>query len=63
MVAEFDDKDAAGLQMRRRLGNEVGIKFVTFFAAEKRDFRLVITHFSRQGAGFTAADVGRVGSN
>ena len=33
VVAEFEDEDAAGLQMLRGLRDQFGVEFVAFFAA------------------------------
>src|SRR5208282_5729840 len=41
IVAEFQNQQAAGLQMLRCLRNERAVKFVAFFAAEERDMRFV----------------------
>jgi len=60
IVAEFEDKDAAGFEMRGRLRNEMGVEFVALFAAVESDFRFVIAHFAHKSWCFVAADVGRV---
>jgi hypothetical protein len=60
VVAEFEDEDAAGLEMGGGLGDETGVEFVAFFAAVEGDFRFVIADFAHERAGFAAADVGRV---
>jgi len=59
-VAEFQDENAAGLEMRGGLRDEIGVEFVAFFAAVKSDFRFVIADFAHECGGFAAADVGRV---
>jgi hypothetical protein len=46
--------------MRGGLRDEIGVEFVTFFAAVESDFRFVIADFAHEGCGFAAADVGRV---
>ena len=60
VVAEFEDEDAAGFEMRGGMGDEVGVEFVAFFATVERDFRFVIADFAHERFGFAAADVGRV---
>jgi hypothetical protein len=60
VVAEFEDEDAAGLEVRGGLRDEIGVEFVAFFAAVESDFRFVIADFAHEGCGFAAADVGRV---
>jgi hypothetical protein len=60
VVAEFEDEDAAGLEMCSRLRNEVGIELVAFFAAVESDFRFVVADFTHERCGFAAADVRRV---
>jgi len=60
VVAEFEDEDAAGLEVRRSLRDEIGVEFVAFFAAVERDFRFMIADFAHERCGFAAADVGRV---
>ena len=60
VVAEFEDEDATGLEMRGGLRDEIGVEFVAFFAAVESDFRFVIADFAHEGGGFAVADVGRV---
>jgi len=60
IVAEFEDQNAAGHQLMRRLHDEAGVDFVAFFAAVERDFRFVAADFARQRFFFVAADVGRI---
>jgi len=60
VVAEFEDEDAAWLEVRGGLRDEIGVEFVAFFAAVESDFRFVIADFAHEGCGFAAANVGRV---
>ena len=48
VVAEFEDQDAAGLEMLGGLGDEVGVEFVAFFAAEERGRGFVVADFARE---------------
>jgi len=63
IVAEFEDEEAAGFEMRGGLRDETGVKFVAFFAAEKGERRFVVADFAREGWGFAAADVRRIGDD
>ena len=60
VVAELEDEDAAGLEMRGGLRDENGVEFVAFFAAVESDFRFVIADFAHERRCFAAADVGRI---
>jgi len=60
VVAEFEDQDAAGLEMGGGLREEVGVEFVAFFAAEESDCGFVVADFAGERGSFAAADVGRV---
>ena len=60
VVAEFEDQDAAWFEMRGGLRNELGVKFVAFFAAVECDFRFVVANFAHERSGFASADVGRI---
>lgn len=62
-MAEFEDQDAIGFQVRGGLRDQVGVKFVPFFAAVEREFGFVVADFARKGGGFAVADIGRVGNN
>jgi hypothetical protein len=42
------------------LGDQVGVEFVAFFAAEEGAGGFVVADFARERGGFTEADVGRV---
>ena len=46
VVAEFEDEDAAGIEVRGGLRDEVGVEFVAFFAAKERDFGFVVADFA-----------------
>ena len=59
-MTEFENQNATGLEMRGGLRNEVGVEFVTFFAAEQRHCRFMITDFACQLRSFAAADVWRI---
>jgi len=60
IVAEFEDENAAGLQVRGGLGDQVGVEFVAFFAAEEGDGGLVVTNVRRKSRRFAPRDVRRV---
>ena len=60
VVAEFEDEDATGLEVRGGLRDEIGVELVAFFAAVESDFWFVIADFAHEAGGFAAADVGRV---
>ena len=57
VVAEFEYQDAAGIEARCRLRDQVGVEFVAFFAAEERICRFVVAHFARERGCFASADV------
>lgn len=59
-MAEFEDEQAAGFEVASGFGDELGIEFVAFFAAEEGGVRFVFADFAREGGGFVAADVGRI---
>ena len=63
VVAEFEDEEAAGSEMARRLENELAVEFVAFFAAVEGGGGFVVADFDGEGAGFFAADVGGVGNH
>jgi hypothetical protein len=46
IVAEFEDENAAGLQVPGGLRDQVSVKFVAFFAAEKSNRGFVVADFS-----------------
>ena len=59
-MAEFEDEDAARLEVRGGLSDEVAIKFVPFFTAVESDFRFVIADFAHERGCFASADVRRI---
>jgi hypothetical protein len=63
VVAEFEDKQAAWLEVASGLGDELGVEFVAFFAAEEGGGGFVVAHFDRKRDEFFASDIGRVGDN
>ncbi len=62
-MAEFEDEEAAGLEVRDGLHDEIGVEFVAFFAAVECDFCFVIADFAHERRCFAAADVGRIASD
>ena len=62
IVAEFESEKAAGFEMARRFRNQQAVEFVAFFAAEEGGGGLVVADFDGEGAGFFAANVGRIGN-
>jgi hypothetical protein len=58
VVAEFEDEEAAGFEMRGGLGDEIGVEFVAFLAAVKGHCRLVLANFAHEGFRCAAPDVG-----
>ena len=60
VVAKFENEQAGRLEVLRRLGNQLGVKLVAFFAAVESQCGLVLTNFNSQAAGTPATDVGRV---
>src|SRR5207302_6211224 len=60
VVAEFEDEDAAGLEMCGGLCDEIGVQFVAFFAAVESNFRFVVAHYAHERRGFAAPDVGGI---
>src|SRR5258708_7182022 len=62
-VAGFEDQNAAGFEMGGGLGDEVGVKFVAFFAAEESDGRFVVADFARERRRFAVTDVRRIADN
>src|ERR1700730_9703127 len=60
LVAEFEDQDAAGLEMGGRLGNELAVKLVALFAPVECNLGLMIANFAQESCGFAPADVGRI---
>jgi len=61
VVAEFEDEEAAGFEMKSGFGDELAVEFVAFFAAVESGGGFVVSDFDGEGAGFFAADVGGVG--
>ena len=60
VVAEFENEEAAGLEVARGFGDELAVEFVAFFAAIECGSGFVIADFGGEGAGFFSADVGRI---
>lgn len=60
VMAEFENEEAAGLEILRGLRNECAVEFVTFFAAIQGGRRFVLADFDGQGVGVAKTDVGRV---
>jgi len=48
VMAEFEDENAAGFEMRSGLRDEIGVEFVTFLAAVESNFRFVIADFAHE---------------
>lgn len=59
-MAEFEDEEAAGFEMRGGLRDEIGVEFVAFFAAVKCNFGFVVADFAFECFLFAAADVRRI---
>ena len=62
-MAEFEDEEAAGFELRGRLRDEAGVEFVAFFAAEESEYGFVVTNFAGKGRSLAEADVGGVGDD
>src|SRR5207245_8909744 len=60
VVAEFEDQHSAGLEMRRRFRDEIGVKLVAFFSAVKRDFRFMLADFAHERCSLAVANVRRI---
>src|SRR5690349_17750854 len=63
IVAEFEDEDPTGLEVRGGLRDEIGVKLVAFFTAVECDFGFVIADFAHERRCFAPADVGRIAGN
>ena len=61
VVAEFEDEEATGFEAARGFWDQQAVEFVAFFATVEGGGGLVVADFGGEGAGFLAADVGRVG--
>jgi len=59
-VAKFEDKKTTAHLTARRLGDQIGVKFVAFFATVERHLRLVVTDFAHQRFFFVASNVRRI---
>ena len=60
VVAQFEDEEAAGFEMRGGLGDELSVEFVAFFAAVEGDFRFVVADFAHERFRFPPPDIRRV---
>ena len=61
VVAEFEDEEATGFEVARGFRDQQAVEFVAFFATVEGGGGFVVADFGWEGAGFFAADVGRVG--
>jgi len=60
VVAQLQNKKAAGLQVPRGFGDESAVEFVAFVSPEKGYFRFVLPDLERQELSFAASDVRRI---
>src|SRR5258705_9402035 len=60
VVTEFEDQDAARLEMGGGLRDEVGVEFVAFFSAEESDCGFVVAYLVRKSCRFASRDVRRI---
>jgi len=62
-VAEFENNNAARLEMHCRLRDEIAVEFVAFFTTVECHFRFVVANFAHQRCRFASTDVRRIASD